>query len=357
MRPRPQLLLAALLALWAPACNSTGKQAKVPKSYEPEEVDAAIEQAQTELTQEGMAGAAMKRMSVASQSPGLDSSQRVAVQRTLEAAADAFIDEFEAPGSDPRPLVKLLDEQLPRRIEVRAGMRAAHLWFEKGQRMKAYRLIQRIDREYPQHFERHAAGALLFDIGDSLANDKRRYGLFFKYRNVAPEVLEYLVLNHPSDPRGDQALWILASIYEQKGKWEFAIEKQQDLILWFNTSPLLPAAKAQIPHLRLASLASPEYDRAQLQLARAELEAWLGEYPAHELVPGVEADLLDCLRRLADNDMVVARFYRRVKNFDGAEYHARRALEEAHQGEDAEQIRDAQKLLDEIVQWGGQVSQ
>ena len=96
-------------------------------------------------------------------------------------------------------------------------------------------------------------------------------------------------------------------------------------------------------------LTSPEYDRTELTKTRAELEAWLANHPRHDLVTEVRSDLTDCVQRLADSDLSVARFYRRVNNPTGAEYHARRALEEAMDGTDEEQRAEATELLREIL--------
>ena len=62
-------------------------------------------------------------------------------------------------------------------------------------------------------------------------------------------------------------------------------------------------------------------------------------------------DLLDCLRRLADNDLIVARFYRRVDNPTGAEFRARRGLETAREGGDPEQIAEGERLLQDVLAW------
>ena len=82
-----------------------------------------------------------------------------------------------------------------------------------------------------------------------------------------------------------------------------------------------------MPELRLAALDGPEYDRAAMLIALTELETWISRYPDNELRPDVERTMIDCLQRLADNDMVVARFYRTVLSATGARQHAARALE------------------------------
>ena len=81
-----------------------------------------------------------------------------------------------------------------------------------------------------------------------------------------------------------------------------------------------------------------------------ELETWLAtSTPGAENEQDVRLDLTDCMQRLADSDLTIARFYRRVDNLAGAEYHARRAIEQARDGLDGPQLEEAEKLLGTIM--------
>jgi outer membrane protein assembly factor BamD (BamD/ComL family) len=338
--------LIATLALLASSCAS-GRPSGVPPRYDTEDVPPAILEARGELA-DGETEDAMWRMRIASEAKGLTPETRAEVQTTLERAAEARIAQLSAPGSDPDDLEEMLDFDLPRQIAVTAGMRAAELLFEETERKKAYRMIKRLDNQYPHHHERPAAGALLAKIGFDFAADPGHYGIFFSFRGLAPEVLEYLVLNYPTEPSGDRAYWTLAEIYEENREFDLAIEKHQDLALWYPGSDYVPASEARIPHLRLAALGSPEYDRRELERTRAELEQWLSERPRNDLRPSVEVDLVDCIQRMADSDLLLARFYDKVKNPEGAEYHARRAIQEAQDGGNEAQAAEAEQLLANI---------
>jgi hypothetical protein len=108
-----------------------------------------------------------------------------------------------------------------------------------------------------------------------------------------------------------------------------------------------------VPHLRLAGIGSPEYDRNELVQARKELEAWLERYAGsdagRDLERPVRIDLTDCLRRLADSDLGIARFYDRVENDFGTAYHAGRAREEARAAADAKRQARAEALLARVA--------
>ena len=110
-------------------------------------------------------------------------------------------------------------------------------------------------------------------------------------------------------------------------------------------------SQAAIPRLRMAILHSPEYDRSQLLLARAELETWLAEHGSTaqpELIAEVRRDRTDAIRRLADSDLDIARFYERVDSPKGATFHARRAFDLAREGADPVQIEEARELLQAV---------
>jgi tetratricopeptide (TPR) repeat protein len=342
------LVVCALSALsMLSACSSTDKKIEIAPRFTIEEVPAAIAASEADLA-EGKVESALERMRSAKNTPGLPAAGRQAVQRVLERSAQAVIDGTE----DPSHLRNLMDVNIPRPMAVAAGIRAARLLLADGERMKAFRLIKRLDAKFPQHPEKLAAGRILFQIGESLAKDDGTYWLFFSYKSNAPQVLEYMVMNHPSAPRGDEALTILASLYEDSGRWDLAIEKHQDLLLWFPASRRAIRSQADIPRLRLRALGSPEYDRFEMTLAREEFEAWLAEYTGRaelaDLETQVRRNLADAVRRLADNDLDVARFYARVANPEGARYHALRAFETAKEGGDPDQVREAEALLESL---------
>jgi hypothetical protein len=368
---RTALCASLLLA----GCGSLGSSSVpgVPKRYRAHEVEAAVALAESELATPGGAEVALARLSVASKTGGVPAALRGRLQRSLDAAAEARLTELAGEGGSPRELEDMLDLDLPRDLSVRAGIAAADLFLQEGERMKCYRLLKRLDQEYPFHSERQAAGSLVFAAGRSLALDRGRYGLLFHYRTLAPEVLEYFTDNYPQTrakvtddargadgaPRGrllgPEAFQLLAQHYERNKRIDLAIERHEDLVLFYPGVPEVITSRAAIPRLRLADQASPEYDRRELERARKELLDWQADYRQTAdlaLIETVELELTDCIRRLADNDLVVARFYRRVKNFEGAEYHARRALEQARDGEDESQIEEAEGLLADIVAWG-----
>ena len=350
LRPIQAFTASALLLTLLSACRSL--PSGVPSSYSADEVPAALQEIDGEM-QEGRYRHALARSRIASEARGLTPDERQRVQMRLERAAVARIAELEEGEGDADALESIFELELPRQLSVSAGMRAAEIRYRDGDRYDAFRMIRRVDLKYPQHQERAKAGRLLFEIGQSFEQDTGSYFLFFDYRDNAPEVFEYLVLNHPSEPRCDEAYWLLAKMYEEEERWTLAIERHEDLLLWYPGSPHVPFSRARIPHLRLASLRSPEYDRTEMMLALGELDSWLADFASLEeseptLTDLVRRDRLDALQRLADNDLTISRFYHRVENGTGASYHALRAVEEAVAGGSDKQLEEARAWLEKV---------
>ncbi|MEZ6018002.1 MAG: hypothetical protein R3F49_23055 [Planctomycetota bacterium] len=287
----------------------------------------------------------VKQLRSARVTEGVDADVRRRVQVALERGADDMIRRSD----DPDALEKLIESELPMRLAARAGVRAASIEFEDGDRMDAFKTIRALDRRYPTHTLRTEAGELLSKIGMSLADDRGHYLLFFSYRALAPQVLEYLALEYPNHAEADDALNRLATIYEERRLWRDAIQKHQELVLWAPDSPFRIASEAAIPRLRLRSLDRPDYARDTLQRTRVELESWLEVHPDHELRPDVELMLVDARQRLADNDLFAARFYAKVDSAAGIRFHALRAEEEARRAGNLEQVAEAEALLAQAI--------
>lgn len=321
----------------------------VPESVSAGEVDGALARSEERLEQ-GDGGEALEWALAASKARNLTPVERNRVQAWLEKVAVERIEELAQEEKDPKALSELYELELPRQICVSAGIEAARLWVEQGKLERAFRFLKKIDTRYPLHHERKAASVLLAEIGLQLIEDDSGFLWFSNSKDEGVAVLEYLVLNAPWDERCDEAYLALAEVYEDEERWALAIERHEDLILYHSESPRRPYSQARVPHLRLAGLDSPEFDRKLLSDARVELERWLAKYGGLGVVPPelereVRIDLTDCLRRLAESDLGIAAFYRRVDNAYGWRFHAERALENAELAGDERRAERARELI------------
>ena len=352
MHKRVLLALLGALALVCGACKSVPSwipgSNSAPARLDAEEVPAAIERAQKDLAA-GRTESALDWMRAATAAKNLPTDQREEVQRVLEQAASKRISELSAPGQDPEALADLVDLELPRQIAVEAGLAAARAQIANGNRMDAFRLLRKLDKKFPLHHEKQAAGDMIVEIGIALAKQHKSFLIFYSTDSQAEDVLEYAILEHPWARRGDEAHKVLADLYIRHHDLDLAIERLDKLKLDHPDSELLPAARALMPELRLRLLRSPEMDRGTLLKAEDEFKNWLRDYPPeHELAAHVGVQLGDCLRRLCDSDLAIAGYYRTIENPFSVRFHARRAIEEAREAGDSERIARAQAMIDAL---------
>ena len=107
--------------------------------------------------------------------------------------------------------------------------------------------------------------------------------------------------------------------------------------------------QAYLPKLRLERLERDDYARSELNQAEFELEYWLERYAGREGSPEDEAEvratLVEARRRIAENDLIVARFYDRVDEPQGVRLHAERALDFAREAGAEDAIAEAERLI------------
>lgn len=344
------LALLILVALSASSCRAIGRVTglkPIPDEIDRREVEATIERSRTYLL-EGEPERAMKWMQAAAAATGLSPTLKRQVRELLEESARAHIRELSKEPVQAEELAEFIGLELPRQILVEAVLRGAEEYNHQGERVDAFRLIKKLDQKYPTHHLRTDAGRILADAGLAISQDESKFLFLFPRRDRAKEVLEYLVLNYPSERRCPEAYATLAWLYELDEDWELAIERHQDLLLYHPDTLTAIASEARIPKLRLFAITSPEYDRQQLVRARDELEAWLERHPGLQLEEEVRVDLTECFLRLHESDMGIARFYLRVDNTFGARFHSKRAAKEAHSAGDTEREATALAFLDEL---------
>jgi outer membrane protein assembly factor BamD (BamD/ComL family) len=340
----PTLLTCALISVLA-GCQTTyiQRSEEVPSELEPAEVGAAITAAEDALLTD-QPQLALDWMRVASELDGLPSAQRARVQQLLEIAANRWLGELSDKDTPPELLAEILDLDLPRQLAVTGALRGAALLVERGDYHEAFEVIDRIDRRYPTHHLRPEAGRLLVEAG--LALSELDSSWWNSNRDHAFQALEYSSINYPLTPRGDLVLRRLAEMYEEDNLWYLAIARHEELAANFPESSLVPYSLARIPHLLLASIESPEYDRNAVLDARNGLQKWLSDYEGHEVAEQVRFDLAEARLRLAVSDLGIADFHVTVGNDYGARLHAMRALAEATSARDEDRARQAQAILD-----------
>ncbi len=314
------------------------------------DVDSASAGEQLGLAQEdieaGILQRALERLIAVREVDGLDPDVRARQEELLEEATRRRFAELE--GSDSSALEELYEESLPERLRARAGILAAERMLSEGRRVSAFKMIKKVDQALPSHPERVLAGDVLARAGLSLIRDDGRYYLLFRYRSRGIQALEYLVVNYPLDPHCPESYYALSETYEKTDDLDLAIERSEDLFLYHPLNPFAIAAGVRLPYLRMKRLQRNDYDRSELLRAHQELAAWLERNPDHELADWGRELERECRTRLVESDLILARYYRRIRTPEGVRVHAERALSTAREAGFESQAAEAQELLEGV---------
>lgn len=342
MKAQPRLALALGLALspWSAACRSS-------PYGEIERADAAhhLELAEKEIA-EGKLQQALERLAAVHDVSGLDPDARSREERLIEEAARRRFEELaDAPASE---LEALFDSELPDRVRARAGLLAAERLAAEGSRVKAFRMVKKVDQEIPSHPERVLSGDILARVGLALIRDPGRYGFFLRYRTRGVQALEYLVVQYPLEPRCPAAYAALSEYYESTGDLDAAIEHTENLLLYHPQSPHAVIAAVRLPYLRLRRIKRDDYDRSELVRAQREVDHWLSVYPEHELAEWARELASECRLRLVRSDLKLARYYERTEAPAGIRIHASRALATAQAAGLEAEAEEARALLEDV---------
>ena len=350
----PLTTLLLVLSLGAGSCRSNRENLVAFADSAPERQAQlltqaeALDRAEIELEQ-GSAKRALKQVQDIRDRGVYDAELRHRTELLLELCALQRLENLVASNASVSDFEDLFEDDVPKNVRVSAGIAGARLLLKRGEPIEAYNLIRRIDGEFSSHHERAAAGDILAEAGFALAKSTKYHLFFFSYRARAPEVLEYLVLNYPSNFHGEEAYLILAQLYEADGELEFALERYEDLLLYYRSSRFVPLAEARIPALRLRLVQGPQYDRSEILKAKRELLDWVARHPGDPLESEVLASLRECRALEIDSDLYIARFYRRVDKVIGARVHADRALAVAVEVGDLERAEMAREILEDVT--------
>lgn len=301
----------------------------------------------------GKAGRALERLEEIHAVENLDPDQRRREERLVDAAAEAHLASLASADDPAEEYEDLFRSDLPERVRARAGVLAAEQLLREGSRIRAYRMVKKVDEALPTHPERVTAGDIVARAGLSLIRDDRRYNLLFHYRPRGRQALEYLVLNYPLDPHAPEAYYELSRSYEEARELDLAVERTEDLLLYHPDCPYAAAAAARLPYLRLLRLGRDDYDRSELLRAESELAQWLARHSGHELEGWARELLTEARLRIVRSDLSLARFYEKTATPAGIRLHAERARALAlEQGFGREQAA-AEALLAELGPTGG----
>lgn len=353
--------LAGALALAAPlalaSCGTTGPilaawgedpLAPYPgEQLTPEAVDAQLAIAREELDA-GLPWEATRRSLRLYEDTQLDSARGNATIQTLIDAYGAAI----ATSTRPSQLDRIRTTRLPRTVRAMRAVAKARLQLERDSPLLGFEEIWELELTYPAHHLSNEAADLVYGAATRLRERDSSFLFFYSDANRANTVYDYLVIQHPTHPRCDEAYWRLASYDADARRYVDAILHLEDLVLYHPTSVYAIEAEARIPTLRLADHARHDFDVGSLERILAETRAWLTRHGRRgvtedrdALIAEMRDQEVECLRRLAEGDLAVARYYDRLDQSFGAWQHAARAQDYAAEANALELIERARALV------------
>jgi|GEM_PF-3824937 len=349
--------LCLVLALALSGCGTTGPilatwgedpLAPYPgEQLTPEAVDAQLDIAQRELD-EGLAWEATRRALRLYEDTQLDSARG---NRTIQTLIDAYDAAIRA-STRPSQLDRIRTSRLPRTVRAMRAVAKAELRLARDTPLLAFEELWELEQSYPAHHLSNEAADLVWAAATRLRERDGSFLFFYSDAGRANTVYDYLVVQHPTHPRCDEAYWRLASFDAERRRFVDAILHLEDLVLYHPTSPYAIEAEARIPTLRLEDHARSDFDIGSLERILAETRAWLARHgrvglsPERDaLVERMRAQEVECLMRLARGDLAIARYYDRLDESFGAWQHAARAQDYAAEANDADLIEEARALV------------
>jgi outer membrane protein assembly factor BamD len=153
----------------------------------------------------------------------------------------------------------------------------------------------------------------LYDIGLQHVKDENY--------EEAREAFRVVFENFPkSDYRILAKLAIANSHYQQgnTANYVLAVQEYQDFIALFPFSPKAEFAQYQIGLCYYNMLEKPDRDQTETRKALDEFRKVIDTYPKGAYYKKAYSKLLDCYRRLAEHEYIVARFYQRTGRHSAA---------------------------------------
>jgi hypothetical protein len=339
MKPPPRLALASC-SPWRAACRSS-------PYGEIERADAEhhLQLAEQEIA-EGKLDQALERLAAVHEVSGLDPDTRTREERLIEEAARRrFAELSDAPASE---LEALFESELPADVRARAGLLAAQRLADEDHRVKAFRMVKKVDQEIPSHPSACWRATSWRASGCRSSRDPGHYGFFLSYRTRGVQTLEYLVVQYPLEPRCPEAYAALSVVLRVDRR-----PRRRDRT--HREPAALPIRRARTPSRRRRPAAVPAAESHPTrrlrppELTPAAARVWTTGSPsirrtssrrgAHELAS-------ECRLRLVRSDLELAHYYERTETPSGVAPHATRALASAESRRLEAEASEARALLE-----------
>ena len=229
-----------------------------------------------------------------------------------------------------RKLLEAVDQDVyPELQKARYQLLHAQATYWTGEPWSAFQIVRRFPDAFPHSDLRLEVEQLVFDAGRQLSESDSSFLIFASDREDARVVLEHLIQRYPRTTHLADALRILGEMAFGDGNYSLAHTRFVDLLQQQPDSEWAGLARFRVAMSEFRVLQGPEYDLEQMGLARNELESFLNNPPERpEFVSEARAALRVVIDWMAQRHLLVADFYKTLKNHDGERHHLLVAAQE-----------------------------
>ncbi|MFK7743381.1 MAG: tol-pal system YbgF family protein [Planctomycetota bacterium] len=269
-------------------------------------------------------GALLVLASCVAPPPTPQQSQQLLATAEAQITAGSFDDAIAALDS--------IDElRCPKRLRDRRDIARAEAELGRGKPWRAYLALDEFNDLYPYSERRGRVVEILWQASKAMFERDSNVLFFWSDRNGGRTVLEHLITRNPDTQRLADALRILGDIEFENGNYEMAQERYRDIILNRPESDWRFYAQFRFAMSIVAGLRGPDYDLDRMQHAVTELRGFLDNAPENPEMRGeAERALQQVLGWQMQRHLLVADYYRTLKNIAGQRLHLQQATGEEY---------------------------
>ncbi len=220
---------------------------------------------------------------------------------------DKFIEFY---GQNP-----LADQNLFLRGEIKMAM---------GKWLESAKEFQKLVSNYPDSKLYEQAIQKQFEIGDKLyekgLKKRSKFVSFFKGKPMkqAIEVYGMVVSNQPFMPRSAEAQYKIGLCHQARKEYIEAGYEYRRVIENYPQSDWVDDARYSLAQCYYDSALEPEYDQSRAQLAIEGIDEFIRNYPEDSRVAELKEWRQKMRNNIAEQKLLVARYYERQRRFDSA---------------------------------------
>ncbi len=229
---------------------------------------------------------------------------------------------------EARAVMKYYEEEfyLQDDLERRKLLRSMAL-FQLDDGWRAYtKELRSFPDDHPFSRLRPDVAKLQFQIGAFLCQSDGSFWPFYNDKNRGRNVLEHFILHYSHNPLMADALRILGDLAFDEQDYPLAQQRFTQLVTHDKDSEWVTLASFRVAMCHFLSLEGPDYDLQEMEKAHNELRDFLAGRVEQPRFKSTAIEALRIVKQwLAKKHLIIADFYWRVENRQGAVHHTRLA--------------------------------